>query len=167
MLTPSSKVTSLARTVLARKVLTMIGTHALIRYRLATDDALHEAHWWHQFPHEIFSRLQKTTDLQLDAMADSNPTVFNRERDLWGRNTGYSAELQWDRHPRATKTIILRALSREGPWESVGVTFSSGVRDVTSEARRSDLWYRVEALEDSGGVLGTSEPLCIPRFVEG
>jgi len=103
---------------------------------------------------------------QTAAKADPNPTVTNRKRDFSGLNNGDFVALWWEQDKRASEYVISRAFASDGPWEELArVPLSSGT-DFTSEAKLKQLCYRIEALNASGNVIRSYEPICIPIFVE-
>lgn len=101
--------------------------------------------------------------------ANLNPTVENKENDLWGNNMQDQNVLWWEGDKRASEYILYKAYSIDGPW----VEWSRGYAgepmndvDITADAMKMDLCYKIEALDDKGRVIRVYEPICVPKWEE-
>ncbi len=96
----------------------------------------------------------------------------NPQGDLYGENLGDRILLQWDLHDGATEYIVYRSTSLTGPWEINGrftqaaATTGGATEELTPDASLMDLCYKVEALDATGLVIETYEPICVPKFAE-
>lgn len=101
-----------------------------------------------------------------------DPTVENKDNDLWGNNMKDQIVLWWTRDDRATEYVFFRTTSVEGSWielfrldvEAAGK--SGGAVDITNDASLRDLCYKIEALDSKGKVIRRYEPICVPKWQE-
>ena len=100
-----------------------------------------------------------------NAQAATNP-----KRTLYGENMGDFIVLQWDLNDSAAEYFVYRSTSLNGPWQQTG-RFSQGAASIggakvheTPDARLMDLCFKVEAIDASGRVIESYEPICVSRF---
>jgi len=95
----------------------------------------------------------------------------NAQGTLYGENRGDHILLQFDTNDSATEYFVYRSTSLTGPWQVSGhftqgqATTGSGAIEFTPDAVLMDLCYRVEALDATGLVIETYDPICVPKFV--
>jgi len=81
--------------------------------------------------------------------------------------------LQWALNDFAAEYFVYRSTSARGPWEELGrmsdaVARTSGSKiDQTPDARKTDLCYKVEAINTLGQVIRIYQPMCVPKFDQG
>lgn len=96
----------------------------------------------------------------------------NPQGDLWGENTGDQIVFTWDEQEGTSEYIVYRARHVKGPWEELArireVAASTGGAkvDVTPDARKRDLCYKVEAIDTNGQIIRTYQPMCVPKFAQ-
>ena len=104
--------------------------------------------------------------------ANLNPTVENKDNDLWGNNMKDQIVLWWSRDDRAAEYVFSRSTSLEGPWAEIfrlGIAAarkSGAAVDITPDAMLMDLCYKIEAIDGTGKVIRRYEPICVPKWQE-
>ncbi|MFA4917115.1 MAG: hypothetical protein WC560_10650 [Syntrophales bacterium] len=99
--------------------------------------------------------------------AESNVTVGNKNYDLRSLNMKDQIVLWWSSEERASRYVIYKAYSIDGPWTEWGSGYAGEPMnevDITSEAETRDLCYKIEALDSSGKVIRRYEPICVPKW---
>lgn len=111
-----------------------------------------------------------------------NRGVQNADGDLDAWNTGDYVALGWVPPPADTvKLILYRSLSADGPWDKINEMeirpydpasgyWESQVNPNNTvdfvDGRAADLYYRLEAISETGEVLRSYAPVHVPKFVE-
>jgi hypothetical protein len=94
----------------------------------------------------------------------------NGPDDLTGENMGDAIYLWWSNVATATRYVLYRSTSENGPWQQLGTIDSDISRtggpkvDRTTDARLMTLCYKVEAQNAAGTVIKTYEPICVPKY---
>jgi hypothetical protein len=102
---------------------------------------------------------------------DKTQWASNAQGTLYGENAGDFIILQWTLNDDAAEYRTYRSRSLAGPWEQVlrtsqAAAATGGAKvDDTPDARLMDLCYKVQAIDAKGLVIGTYEPISVPKFV--
>jgi len=118
------------------------------------------------------SALSNEPNVELSQAQNRNsPAATNSKGTLFGENMGDSILYQFAINDRATEYFVYSSNSLTGPWKTTG-RFSQGAATTgaakihrTSDARLMDVCLKVEAVDATGVVIETYEPICVPKFV--
>lgn len=111
-----------------------------------------------------------------------NRTAYNAQGDLDAWNTGEYVVIGWAKPPADTDNLnMYRSLSADGPWEKIFVReifpydpdsgyWESQINPNNAidfvDGRAADLYYRLEAISETGEVLRSYAPVYVPKFVD-
>ncbi|MBI2451143.1 MAG: PQQ-binding-like beta-propeller repeat protein [Parcubacteria group bacterium] len=99
-----------------------------------------------------------------------NTTIQNKRNDLVGNNNLESIGLVWDREEGAVEYVIFRSDFISGPFVEIGraptgLDRRTNAEDITADARKKTLCYKVEARDIAGKTIRTYEPVCVSSHV--
>ena len=62
---------------------------------------------------------------------------------------------------------VIVQYSKDGPWTEFGRSYKGEPADEvdeTPEAATTNLYYKIDALDDNGNVIRRYAPLCVPKY---
>ena len=92
----------------------------------------------------------------------------NTAGDLWGDNLGDQILLLWSYDTGAHEYVIFKSTSQSGPWSELfraDNTRRGAFVDITPDASKMTLCYKVEAYDQSPQLIRLYDPMCVPQYV--